>query len=73
MQRGGAMVIAQSKLTPAVLADMIAERMADPDGLAATAAQAKAAGKPDATRLLADLAEAIASGMSISEFRSKRS
>ncbi|PWV99249.1 UDP-N-acetylglucosamine-N-acetylmuramylpentapeptide N-acetylglucosamine transferase [Hoeflea marina] len=73
MQRGGAMVIAQSKLSPRLLADMIAQRMADPDGLAATAAQAKAAGKPDATRLLADLAEAIASGMSISEFRSKRS
>lgn len=73
MQRGGAMVIAQSELTPQRLADMIAERMVDPDGLAATAAQAKAAGKPDATRLLADLAEAIASGMSISEFRSKRS
>jgi UDP-N-acetylglucosamine--N-acetylmuramyl-(pentapeptide) pyrophosphoryl-undecaprenol N-acetylglucosamine transferase len=33
------------------------------------AAAAKSAGKPDAARLLADLAEAIASGKSVEEFR----
>ncbi len=70
--RGGAEVVAQSALPPEVLADMIAVRMADPDGLAAMAERAKASGKPEATRLLADLAEAIAGGLSVTDFRSKR-
>jgi phosphoglycerate dehydrogenase-like enzyme len=41
---------------------MIADRMNDPAGLAATAAAAQATGKPDAARLLANLAEAICGG-----------
>ena len=49
---------------------MIADRMNDPAGLAATAAAAQATGKPDAARLLANLAEAIAEGVSIEQFRS---
>ena len=49
---------------------MIADRMTDPAGLAATAAAAQATGKPDAARLLANLAEAIAEGVSIEQFRS---
>ena len=52
------------------LAGMIADRMNDPAGLAATAAAAQATGKPDAARLLANLAEAIAEGVSLEQFRS---
>ena len=44
----------------------LAER---PDRLAAMAAAAKQAGRPDATRLLADLTEAIATGRTINDFR----
>ena len=70
MAMGGASVIKQSELTPQVLSDMIADRMNDPAGLEATAAAAKATGKPDAARLLADLAEAIAGGNSPDQLRS---
>ncbi|AKH99592.1 UDP-N-acetylglucosamine-N-acetylmuramylpentapeptide N-acetylglucosamine transferase [Hoeflea sp. IMCC20628] len=70
MAMGGASVIKQSELTPQVLSGMIADRMNDPTGLAATAAAAKATGKPDAARLLADLAEAIAGGITPDQFRS---
>jgi len=44
--------------------------MNDPAGLASTAAAAQATGKPDAARLLANLAEAIAEGVSVDQFRS---
>tara|TARA_R110002020_G_scaffold48286_6_gene137688 strand:- start:56882 stop:58009 length:1128 start_codon:yes stop_codon:yes gene_type:complete len=70
MAKGGASVVRQSELSPQVLSDMIADRMTDPAGLAATAAAAQATGKPDAARLLANLAEAIAEGVSIEQFRS---
>lgn len=70
MAKGGASVVKQSGLTPQILSDMIADRMNDPAGLAATAASAQATGKPDAARLLANLAEAIAEGVSIEQFRS---
>ncbi|KGF70585.1 UDP-diphospho-muramoylpentapeptide beta-N-acetylglucosaminyltransferase [Hoeflea sp. BAL378] len=70
MAQGGASVIKQSELTPQLLSEMIADRMNDPAGLAATAAAAQATGKPDAARLLANLAEAIAEGVSIDQFRS---
>jgi UDP-N-acetylglucosamine--N-acetylmuramyl-(pentapeptide) pyrophosphoryl-undecaprenol N-acetylglucosamine transferase len=70
MAKGGASVIKQSDLSPQVLSDMIADRMNDPAGLAATAAAAQATGKPDAARLLANLAEAISEGISPEQFRS---
>ncbi|MCY0096015.1 undecaprenyldiphospho-muramoylpentapeptide beta-N-acetylglucosaminyltransferase [Hoeflea sp. J2-29] len=70
MAMGGASVIKQGELTPKVLSGMIADRMNDPTGLAATAAAARATGKPDAARLLADLAEAIAGGITPDQFRS---
>ncbi|MDP2122164.1 MAG: undecaprenyldiphospho-muramoylpentapeptide beta-N-acetylglucosaminyltransferase [Hoeflea sp.] len=70
MAQGGASVVRQADLTPQLLAEMIADRMNDPAGLAATAAAAQATGKPDAARLLANLAEAIAEGVSIDQFRS---
>jgi UDP-N-acetylglucosamine--N-acetylmuramyl-(pentapeptide) pyrophosphoryl-undecaprenol N-acetylglucosamine transferase len=43
--------------------------MDDPEKLARMAVAARSAGKPDAARLLADLAEAIASGKSVAAFR----
>ncbi|MEQ8306610.1 MAG: undecaprenyldiphospho-muramoylpentapeptide beta-N-acetylglucosaminyltransferase [Hoeflea sp.] len=70
MAKGGASVIKQSELSAQVLSDMIAERMKDPAGLSATAAAAQATGKPDAARLLANLAEAISEGISPEQFRS---
>ena len=70
MAQGGASVVKQSDLSPQLLSEMIADRMNDPAGLAATATAAQATGKPDAARLLANLAEAIAEGVSIEQFRS---
>ncbi|MEQ8480319.1 MAG: undecaprenyldiphospho-muramoylpentapeptide beta-N-acetylglucosaminyltransferase [Hoeflea sp.] len=70
MAKGGASVIKQSELSAQVLSDMIADRMNDPAGLSATAAAAQATGKPDAARLLANLAEAISEGIGPEQFRS---
>lgn len=66
---GGAEVHPQSTLTPERIAELIGALMDDPARLAKMAAAAKSAGKPDATRLLADLAEAIAARKSIETFR----
>jgi UDP-N-acetylglucosamine--N-acetylmuramyl-(pentapeptide) pyrophosphoryl-undecaprenol N-acetylglucosamine transferase len=66
---GGAEVHAQSTLSPQRLAELIGGLMDDPARLAAMAASAKSAGRPDATRLLADLTEAIASGKTVGKFR----
>lgn len=66
---GGAEVHAQSTLSVEKIAGLIGGLMNDPDRLASMAAVGKTAGKPDATRLLADLTEAIASGKSVEQFR----
>lgn len=66
---GGAEVHAQSTLSVEKIAGLIGGLMNDPDWLASMAAAGKTAGKPDATRLLADLTEAIASGKSVEQFR----
>ena len=66
---GGAEVHPQSTLSPERIAALIDGLMQDPDRLAAMAAAARLAGKPDAARLLADLTEAIASRKTVSEFR----
>jgi UDP-N-acetylglucosamine--N-acetylmuramyl-(pentapeptide) pyrophosphoryl-undecaprenol N-acetylglucosamine transferase len=66
---GGAEVHVQSTLSTERLAALIGGLMRDPARLAAMAEAARSAGRPDATRLLADLAEAIASGQSIAQFR----
>jgi len=66
---GGAEVHPQSTLSPQRVAELVGTLMADPDRLQAMAAAAKSAGKPDATRLLADLAEAIASGRSVADIK----
>jgi UDP-N-acetylglucosamine--N-acetylmuramyl-(pentapeptide) pyrophosphoryl-undecaprenol N-acetylglucosamine transferase len=65
---GGAEVRQQSTLSPEVLAQVIAGAMSDPDALVRRAAAARATGKPDAARLLADLTEAIAAGTPVSQF-----
>ena len=60
--KGGARVVRQSELTPETLASMLRELVARPEELAAMAANAKATGKPNAARLLADLVEDMAVG-----------
>lgn len=69
LDKGGAEVIPQSELSAQILANMLEERMKNPDELEKTAANAKLAGNLDATSLLADLVEAIADGTSIKEFK----
>ena len=66
---GGAEVHPQSTLSTERLSALIGDAISQPDRLETMAAAAKSAGKPDAARLLADLAEAIASGKSVEEFR----
>jgi UDP-N-acetylglucosamine--N-acetylmuramyl-(pentapeptide) pyrophosphoryl-undecaprenol N-acetylglucosamine transferase len=66
---GGVEVRPQASLTPEILAGLIAAAMDDPNGLARKAAAARSAGRPDATQLLADLVEAIASGTSVQDFK----
>jgi UDP-N-acetylglucosamine--N-acetylmuramyl-(pentapeptide) pyrophosphoryl-undecaprenol N-acetylglucosamine transferase len=66
---GGAEVYPQSTLSPERLADLIGGLMDDPERARTMAAAAKSAGKPDATRLLADLAEAIASRRTVADYR----
>jgi UDP-N-acetylglucosamine--N-acetylmuramyl-(pentapeptide) pyrophosphoryl-undecaprenol N-acetylglucosamine transferase len=66
---GGAEVHPQATLSPERLTGLIGGLMNDPERLARMAEAARTAGKPDATRLLADLTEAIASGMALDAFR----
>lgn len=66
---GGAEVHAQSTLTKERIAELLTGFMNDPAKLTAMAAAAKATGKPDAARLLADLTEAIALGKSVADIR----
>lgn len=66
---GGAEVHPQSSLSAERIAGLVGALMDDPERLTAMAAAARSAGEPDATRLLADLTEAIASGRSVAEFR----
>ncbi len=66
---GGANVIKQSELSPERIAAILTSAMHEPERLAFVAEKARSTGKPDATRLLADLAEAIASGQRIEDFK----
>jgi len=66
---GGARVLPQSTLSPQALAELIGPLMAGSEELAGMAAAAKSAGRPDAARLLGNLTEAIASGISVEDFR----
>ena len=69
MAEGGAEVIVQSALSPERLAALITSAMTEPDRLAATARAARATGKPDAARRLADLVETIAAGGSVAQYK----
>ncbi|MBZ9675871.1 undecaprenyldiphospho-muramoylpentapeptide beta-N-acetylglucosaminyltransferase [Mesorhizobium sp. ES1-1] len=66
---GGAVMRRQPGLDPAALAAEILALLSDHNRLAAMAQAAKSVRKHDAARLLADLAEAIASKKTVSEFR----
>jgi len=66
---GGCEVVRQSELTPQRLADIISAAINEPERLEQQAKAAKSVGKPDAAQLLADLAEAIAAGQSVQEFK----
>lgn len=66
---GGAEVIRQSELSPERLAKIIQAAMSEPKRLAHMAQAAKSVGKPEATQLLADLAEAIGAGKTIKDFK----
>ncbi|MVA97144.1 undecaprenyldiphospho-muramoylpentapeptide beta-N-acetylglucosaminyltransferase [Nitratireductor sp. CAU 1489] len=66
---GGAEVHAQATLSAEKLRDLLEGLMRDPARLDTIAAAARTAGKPDATRLLADLTDVIASGLSVDAFK----
>jgi UDP-N-acetylglucosamine--N-acetylmuramyl-(pentapeptide) pyrophosphoryl-undecaprenol N-acetylglucosamine transferase len=72
VEKGGGKVIQQSKLSPEKLAGILRDAMDNPDRLQQMADAARHAGKPDATKMLADLVEAIASGRSVTEFKENR-
>ncbi len=68
---GGAEVCVQSSLSPEVLASKLTDYMRETQLCADMAEAAKSVGKPEATRLLGDLAEAIASGQSVAQFKGR--
>lgn len=57
---GAADVFSETAFTAEALAAKLVERLGDPHGLAVRAAAARSAGKPEAAKTLADLAEAAA-------------
>ncbi|QRM55989.1 undecaprenyldiphospho-muramoylpentapeptide beta-N-acetylglucosaminyltransferase [Sinorhizobium sp. BG8] len=69
---GGAQVIPQAELTVERLSAILVESMKTPGKMAEMAANARKAGKPEATSLLADMVEAIAGGKTIAEFKGER-
>lgn len=66
---GAAVMRRQPDLDAATMANELAQLVDSPERLINMAEAAKSVGKADATRLLADLAEAIASGQTIEEFK----
>lgn len=68
---GGAAVCPQASLSPETIVGKLTDLMTQPQTCADMALGAKSAGRPDATRLLADLAEAIASGQSVEAFKGR--
>ncbi len=58
---GAADLFTEANFTPEALAAKLQERLGDTHGLAVRAAAARASGKPEAAKTLADLAESIAS------------
>ena len=72
VEKGGARVVQQSRLSAEKLAEVLKIAMEQPQRLLETAHAAKQAGKPDAANLLADLVEAIAAGKTVSQFKGQR-
>ncbi|TCQ27826.1 undecaprenyldiphospho-muramoylpentapeptide beta-N-acetylglucosaminyltransferase [Rhizobium sp. PP-CC-3G-465] len=72
-ETGAARLVPQKDLTPEVLAGFIRDAMNNPESMTEMATSAKAAGRPDAARLLAGMVAAIASGQTIAQFKEKRS
>ncbi|MCO6185645.1 undecaprenyldiphospho-muramoylpentapeptide beta-N-acetylglucosaminyltransferase [Rhizobium sp. L1K21] len=70
--KGGGEVVEQKALSNERLAEILRAALHEPERLAAMAAAAKTAGKPDAASLLADLVEVIASGQSIQTYKGAR-
>ncbi len=69
LEAGGGTIVRQQKdLSPEILAGIITDIAGDPARSAGMANAAKAAGKPHAASLLADLTEAIAGGKSVAEY-----
>ena len=66
---GGGETHPQAPLSPKRIAALVGGAMDDPERLVTMAAAAKSVGKANATRLLADFAEAIASKIPVAEFR----
>jgi UDP-N-acetylglucosamine--N-acetylmuramyl-(pentapeptide) pyrophosphoryl-undecaprenol N-acetylglucosamine transferase len=66
---GGAQICPQATLTPQAIAEKLAGLMTDPQGCAAMASASRSVGKPNAAMLLADLAEAIASGINVQAYK----
>jgi UDP-N-acetylglucosamine--N-acetylmuramyl-(pentapeptide) pyrophosphoryl-undecaprenol N-acetylglucosamine transferase len=62
VEGGGAVLVLERDLTPAVLADRIREMVQDPARLAVMARCAAATGRPDAAERLADLLFEVAGG-----------
>ncbi len=57
---GAADLFVEQEFTPEALSACLARRLGDPHGLAVRAAAARAAAKPEAAKMLADLAEGVA-------------
>lgn len=70
---GGAKVMRQADLDADIIAAEFERLFQSPDELSKMAAAAKAAGKPQADILLADLTEAIASGKTVAELKAAQS
>lgn len=69
---GGAEVVPQSELSPEKLASLISAAMKEPERLERMAAAAKAAGRPNAASLLADVVVALAGHEPISAFKKSK-
>lgn len=68
---GGALLRNEADLDAEAVAKLVGELFGAPERLTTMADAAKAAGRPDATTLLADLVEAIASGQSVASFKAR--
>lgn len=66
---GGAEIVSQAQLTAERLRGLLEVAINSPQKLAATAAAARAVGRPNAAALLADLTEAIAAGETAVNFK----